>query len=393
MKIFYRFPRPDISEAAIKEVVDCLKSGWITTGPRAKKFEEMLKQYIQAPYVLTLTSGTAALQLCLMGFSLSAGDEVIVPAMTFAASLNTVVQAGAKPVIVDIDPVTYNIDINLIEKAITSKTRAIMPVHFAGYAAELYPIYALAEKYNLRVLEDAAQAIGTKYKNKLIGSFGDTQIFSFHPNKNITTGEGGCVATRDNALSIYISAMRFHGIDRQAFDRFSKEGSQHYDIIGPGYKYNMLDIQAALGIHQLPELETFNAKRKKLAQRYYDILKDWEEWILPPDPSAEKSQGHSWHLYAPLLNTEKNQHIGKGITRDDFIYKMKHEYNIGIGLHYNPPPHLFSFYQKNYGYKLGDFPQAESIAMRIMSLPLFPLMTESEQDRVISAMKKIFGRK
>jgi len=385
MSTFLPFAKPSISDAAIAEVVECLKSGWITTGPRTKKFEEMLKEYLQAPYVLAVNSATAGLHLALLALNLKPGDEVIVPAMTFVATFNTVVQAGGKPVAVDVNLNTYNIDPEKIEAAITPKTRAIMPVHLTGLAADLTAIYAIAEKHHLRVIEDAAQAIGTKYKGKMIGSFGDIQVFSFHPNKNLTTGEGGCVATRDEALTKQISAWRFHGIDREAFNRFSKEGSQHYDVIHPGFKYNMLDMQAALGIHQLPTLDQFNTKRKALVSRYFELLKDFEEWRLPPHPA--QTDGHSWHLFAPLLNTEK-----AGMSRDKFIDMMKHDYNIGIGLHYDPPAHLYSYYTKNYGYKKGDFPNAEYIGAHIMSLPLFPDMTHEEQDRVVDAMRKIFKK-
>lgn len=386
---FLPFSKPTLSDAAIAEVVDCLKSGWITTGPRAQKFEEILKAYLQAPHALALSTATAGLHLSLLGLNFKPGDEVIVPALTFVASLNTIVQAGARPVVVDIDPKTYNIDPQLLESAITPRTRAIMPVHFAGLSVELDAVYALAEKYQLRVIEDAAQAIGTCYKKQKIGSFGDTQIFSFHPNKNMTTGEGGCVTTRDEDLAKFVSAMRFHGIDRNAFNRFSKNGSQHYNVIGAGFKYNMMDMQAALGIHQIPELEGFNQKRKYLAQRYHRLLSEFEEWILPIDPDHPDAQGHAWHLYAPLLNTDLTEK--RGITRDSFMEKMKLEHHIGIGLHYDPP-YLYDFYQKKYGYKPGDFKHAEFVCSRIMSLPLFPLMTESDQDRVIQAMKNIFGR-
>ena len=382
---FLPFSRPTISDAAIQEVVECIKSGWITTGPRTQKLEEMLGKYLSCPHVLALTSGTAALHLCLLGLDLKPGDEIIAPAMTFISTFNTIEIAGGKPVLIDVDLNTYNIDVSKIEKAITKNTKAIMPVHLTGQAADLDIIYDLAKKYNLRVIEDAAQAIGTKYKNKLIGSFGDTQIFSFHPNKNMTTGEGGCVATRDEKLAKFIKVMRFHGIDRDAFNRFTKEGSQHYDVIAPGFKYNMLDMQAALGIHQLPELDKFNARRKVLAQRYYDALQNWPEWTLPPNP--KDADGHSWHLYAPLINPE----IAK-ITRDEFLDKMKLEHNIGIGLHYDAP-YLYRYYREKYGFSENQFPNAKTIGERIMSLPLYPSLTEAEQDRVIDAMKKIFGRK
>jgi len=381
---FLPFSRPTISQAAIDEVVDCIKSGWLTTGPRTKKFEEMLQAYFQAPHVLALTSATAGLHLALLALNMQPGDEVIVPAMTFVGTFNTIVLAGGKPVLVDVDLKTYNIDPVEIEKAITSKTRAIMPVHLTGLSADLDAIYAIANKHNLRVIEDAAQAIGTKYKNKLIGTFGDTQIFSFHPNKNMTTGEGGCVVTRDDAMAKTIKVMRFHGIDREAFNRFSKEGSQHYDVIAPGLKYNMLDMQAALGIHQLPELEKFNARRTVLAQRYYELFKDWPEFTIPPNPKTV--EGHSWHLYAPLINPDK-----AGIDRDGFLQQMK-ENNIGIGLHYDAP-HLYKYYREKFGYKKGDFPNAETIGEHVMSLPLFPLMTEADQDRVVKTARMIFDKK
>jgi dTDP-4-amino-4,6-dideoxygalactose transaminase len=347
-----------------------------------KQFEEMLQGYLQAPHVLAVTSGTAALHVSLLALDLKAGDEVITSPLTFVATLNTIVQAGAKPVLVDIDD-TYNLDVQRVADAITPRTRAIVPVHFTGLAADLDPLYDLAQKYQLRIIEDAAQAIGTAYKNKLIGSFGDTQIFSFHPNKNITTGEGGCVVTRDADLAKKISALRFHGIDRDAFNRFSKTGSQHYDVITPGFKYNMLDIQAALGIHQLPELELFIQRRTELAHRYNTLLNGWPEWTLPCEPKY--AQRHAWHLYAPLINPD-----AAGMDRDMFLQKMK-ELNIGIGLHYDAV-HLYAYYRDQFGYKAGDFPKAENVCTRIMSLPLFPLMTDADQDRVIACMKKVFKR-
>ena len=382
---FFPFAKPTIGDAEIAEVIACLKSGWIATGPRVKKFEEMLGDYLHAPHALALTSGTAGLHLSLAALDLKPGDEVIVQAFTFVSSLNTVVLAGAKPVLVDVDPNTYNIDPKKIEAAITPKTRAIMPVHFAGLACDLDPLYALAKKYNLRVVEDACQAIGTKYKNKLIGSFGDIQVFSFHPNKNITSAEGGCVTTRDDNVAKSISVMRFHGIDRNAFDRFSKDGSQHYDVIAPGFKYNMLDIQAAIGIHQLPQLEKFNQRRTELATRYNELFKGWPELTLPLPVPVNYEHTHSWHMYTPLINPEK-----AGMDRDTFMQHMK-ELNVGIGLHYDAP-HLYSYYQKTFGYRAGDFPHTENIAKHIVSLPLYPLMTDKDQDHVVDTMRKVFNR-
>jgi dTDP-4-amino-4,6-dideoxygalactose transaminase len=379
---FLPFSRPTITKEAIDDVVACLKSGWIATGPRVKQFEEMLQNYFDAPHVLAVTSGTAGLHLALLGLDLKPGDEVITSSLTFVADLNTIVLAGAKPVLVDIDN-SYNMDVNQVADAITPRTRAIIPVHFTGLSVDLDPIYELANKHNLRVIEDACQAIGSSYKNKLIGSFGDTQIFSFHPNKNITTGEGGCIVTRDPALAKKMSVLRFHGIDRDAFNRFTKQGSQHYDVIAPGLKYNMLDLQGVLGIHQLPELDNYIKRRTELADRYNDLLKNWPEWTLPHTPHYLHK--HSWHLYTPLINPEV-----AGIDRDTFLQVMK-DHNIGVGLHYDCV-HLYSYYRENFGFKPGDFPKAENTCPRIMSLPLFPLMTDADQDRVITAMKKIFKR-
>jgi len=378
---FLPFAKPSIDQKTIDEVVDCLNSGWLATGPRVKQFTTNLKDYLHANYVLPLTSGTAALHLSLAALNLQQGDEVITCPMTFVATANTIVIAGAKPVFVDAQMDSYNIDVSKIEKAITKKTKAIIPIHYAGLPVDLDAIYDLAKKHRLRVIEDAAHAIGTEYQGKKIGSFGDTQIFSFHPNKNMTTGEGGCVTTNDDKMARFISIMRFHGIDRDAFNRFSKEGSQHYDVIAPGFKYNMMDLQAAIGIHQLQHLDTFIEKRTKLAHRYLDLLADWPEFTLPKITAL--GDKHAWHLFVPLINPEKSQ-----MSRDEFIARMK-EHDVGIGFHYDAV-HSFSYYQKTLGYKKGDFPNTESIASRIVSLPLFYDMTIDEQDRVIDAMKKVF---
>lgn len=381
---FLPFSRPSISQQAIDEVVDCLKSGWITTGPRVKQFEQDLSIYLKAPHVLSLSSATAGLHLAMLALNLQPGDEVITTPLTFVATLNTIALTGAKPVLVDVDPYTYNIDVKLIEQAITKRTKAIIPVHFTGLAVDLDPIYKLAAHHNLRVIEDAAQAIGAYYKGKILGSFGDIQIFSFHPNKNMTTGEGGCITLRDEQLAKTLSVLRFHGIDRQAWDRYGKKGDQNYDVIQPGFKYNMMDIQAALGLHQLAELDKFIARRTELANRYLQAFKDWPELSLPGIPNYDHK--HSWHLFAPLINSE-----AAGIDRNTFMSMMK-ENNIGTGLHYNAA-HLYDFYQQQYGYKMGDFVQAERISASIVSLPLFPNMTDNEQDRVINTMAKIFKRK
>ncbi|MGA7800733.1 MAG: DegT/DnrJ/EryC1/StrS aminotransferase family protein [Gammaproteobacteria bacterium] len=380
---FLPFSRPSISRAAIEEVVACLESGWITTGPRVKRFEQALGAYLGAPHVLALSSATAGLHLALAALDLQQGDEVITTPLTFAATLNTIVLAGATPVLVDVDPRTFNMDVSRLAGAITERTRAVIPVHFAGLPVDLDPLYALAQEHGLRVIEDAAHAIGTEYKGRRIGSFGDTQVFSFHPNKNMTTGEGGCVATRDAELADKVALLRFHGMDREAWNRFGKAGSQHYEIVMPGYKYNMMDIQAALGLHQLPELDGFIRRRTELAQRYNGILKDWPEFTLPAVP--EYPCHHAWHLYTPLVNPET-----AGMDRDQFMEAMKTR-NIGTGLHYRVV-HLYPYYREHFGFGTGDFPAAEHIGERIVSLPLFPGMTDSDQDRVLAAMAEIFAK-
>ena len=381
---FLPFARPSISQEEIDEVVDCLRSGWITTGPRVQQFTNDLQAYLGAKHVLPLTSGTAGLHLALAGLHLKPGDEVITTPLTFAATANTIVIAGGKPVFVDVELDTYNIDVNKIKAAITPKTKAIVPVHYAGLPVDMDAIYSIAKTHNLRVIEDGAHAIGAQYKGKRIGSFGDTQVFSFHPNKNMTTGEGGCVATSDDELAKYISIQRFHGIDREAWNRFSKSGEQHYDVVDTGFKYNMLDIQAALGVCQLKRLDSFIERRTALANRYLDIFANWKELKLPRLPSY--SIKHALHLFAPLINIEKT-----GFDRDEFIEKMK-ALDIGIGFHYDAV-HLFSFYRDTFGYQQGDFPNAEYIAERIVSLPMFPDMAYDDQDRVVSAMENIFNGK
>lgn len=379
---FLPFSRPSINRAAIDEVVACLESGWITTGPRVAQFTEKLREYFSAPFVLPLSSATAGLHLALLALDLQPGDEVITTPLTFVATLNTIILAGGKPVLVDIDPHTLNMDLNQVADAVTEKTKAIIPVHFAGLPVNMDVLYQLAQAHHLRVLEDAAHAIGTVYKEKRIGSFGDTQIFSFHPNKNITTGEGGCVVTTDAELAKKVGLLRFHGIDREAWNRYGKSGNQDYEIVLPGLKYNMMDIQAALGLHQLQELESFIARRTELAERYQEALADWPQWQLPGTPPY--AYRHAWHIYTPLIN-EQAAHM----SRDEFMQKMK-EKNIGTGLHYRAA-HLYPYYREEFGFKPGDFPYAESAGARIVSLPLFPAMTDAQHDRVLDVMYSIFN--
>ncbi len=379
---FLPFARPAISEAAIEEVVATLRSGWITTGPRVQKFEDMLTEYHGGRRALALTSATAGLHLALLALELEEGDEVITTPLTFAATLNTIVLAGGTPVLVDIVPQTLNMDIAQLEAAITPRTRAIMPVHYAGLPVDLDPLYAIAKKHSLRVIEDCAHAIGAEYNGKKLGSFGDIQVMSFHPNKNMTTGEGGAVITDDADIINKIERLRFHGIDRNAFNRFAKGGSQQYDIAYPGFKYNMMDIQAALGIHQLPELDGFIKRRAELVQNYLAAFAGWKEFILPQAPLY--SHRPAWHLFTPRLTPDCP------FDRDGFINAMKAE-NIGIGLHYQST-HTFSWYANEYGWQPTDFMNSLAAGNHIVSLPLFPTMTEAEQNRVIKTLEKLFKK-
>jgi dTDP-4-amino-4,6-dideoxygalactose transaminase len=392
---FLPFAKPSISQEAIEEVVACLGSGWITTGPRVQAFEKSLKHYFQDGlevegtsragrdnleqgeiFVQSCSSATAGLFLALKALDLQPGDEVITTPLTFVATLNVIVQAGCVPVLVDIDPMTYNMDLAQVEKAITSKTRVLMPVHFAGLALDMEVLYGLGEKYGLRILEDAAHAMGSRTKDaRLIGSFGDIQVFSFHPNKNMTTGEGGCIVSRDSGLARAIEVARFHGIDRCSWDRFSKSGSQQYDVIEPGYKFNMMDLQAALGMHQLAALPGFIEARRHKAQWYYEHLKQLNFLVMPP-----AGAGHSYHLFAPLVRQEI-------IGRDRLMEELKGR-NIGSGLHY-ASCHLFDYYRKKFGWKEGDFPWAEDVSSRILSLPLFPDLSEEDLKDVLEALKDI----
>jgi len=379
---FIPFSRPTITRAEIKEVADCLKSGWLATGPRSARFEEMLREYFSAPHALCCASATLGLWMALKALNLKPGDEVITTPMTFVATLNTIVLAGGRPVLVDVEPGTYNLDVKKVATAITPKTRALLPVHFAGCPCDLDAIYALAKKHRLRVIEDCAHAIGAVYQGRRLGSFGDIQVFSFHPNKNLTTGEGGCVVTRDEKIAKRIEILRFHGIDRAGWTRHSRTaGLGHYDVVEPGLKSNFMDLQAALGLHQLPALEGFNKKRRALAGHYFKKLRGVRGLTLPAPPAFAHT--HAWHLFAPVV--ERNA----AVDRDTLMAGLKQR-QIGAGLHYTAC-HLHSYYQKTFGWKRGDFPEAERISDGILSLPLFPLLTARNQDRVVRAVREILG--
>ena len=380
---FIPLSRPTISEETISEVVNVLRSGWLATGPLTQKFEQKLKEYFGGRRtVCTMTSNTMGLQAALMAIGVKAGDEVIVPPLTFAATANTVASLGAKPVFVDVDKDTFNIDPNKIEQACTPKTKAIMPVHYAGVPVDLDAIYEIAKRKNLRVIEDAAHAMGTSYKGKRIGSFGDIQVFSFHPIKNMTTGEGGCVVLPEENVDELklLNLQKFHGIDRSIWDRFSKSASCYYDVVFPGCKSNMSDIQSAIGLHQLDELEAMNERRRQLIECYIDAFKDKDYITYQKDP--EYDFVHSGHLF-PIC-VEPNY-------KDDLMAFLK-ENLIGTTPYYTPL-HYFTYYQKEFGYKKGDFPNAEYIGDRVICIPLYSGLSDDEQDYIVQKIDEFFKNK
>ena len=368
---FLPFAKPTIDEETIAGVAEVLRSGWITSGPKVQEFEQALSDYLGGRIVRTFTSATGALEVALQACGIGPGHEVIVPAMTFAASANVVMRVGAKPVFVDVELTTRNLDPGQLEAAITPQTRAIMPVHFAGLAVDMDRIYDIAERHHLRVIEDAAHAIGTRWNGKRIGSFGDLVSFSFHPNKNMTTIEGGALSLPSDAELKAVELQRFHGLLRQP------DGSA--DVLLPGGKYNLSDVAARIGLSQIKQLEGFNDKRKVLVARYFERMKTDPPCLLP----ARGDDGHTWHIFAPLLPLD---HVR--LSRGEFI-KAMHERGIGVGVHY-PALHLFTAYRK-LGYKEGDFPNAEKIGRETVTLPLFPTMELADVDRVCDAVAEVLA--
>lgn len=380
---FLPFSTPSLGDEEINEVVDSLRSGWITTGPKVKRFEDAFKAYVGAPFAVPLSSATAGLHLTLLALKIKEGDEIITTPMTFASTVSMIILAGATPVLADIEPGTLNIDVAKVAEKITPRTRAIIPVHFAGQSCDLDPLFALARQHNLTIIEDAAHAAGSEYKGRKIGSLDSISIFSFHPNKNITTGEGGMVCTPDETLAEEISLLKFHGMSREAWKRFAASGTPNYDIMLPGYKYNMMDIQAAIGLHQLPRLDGFIDRRKEIAEQYNAAFADLAELALPA--YAPYQQRHAWHLYTPLVRTELLT-----IDRDRFMAELK-ELNIGSGLHYKAIHH-HSWYRENLSVTDTELPNASYASDRILSLPLFPGMSDNDANDVITAVTDVITR-
>ena len=376
------FSRPTIEDDEIAEVVDSLRSGWITSGPKVERFEALFRERLGVGQAVAVNSATAGLHLAVATLDLKPGDEVIVPAITWAATANVVELCGGRAVFADVDAETLCIDPADVARRITPRTRALIPVHFAGQPADMDALRALASRHGLAVVEDAAHALGTVHRGVEVGATGDLAVFSFHPIKNITTGEGGMIVCNDAALADRLRILRFHGVSKNAWNRFRGGGVPHYDVLEPGWKYNMLDLQAALGLRQMAKLERFNAARRELAALYAAALVSLPE--LRPLGAVKYPAVHAWHLYVVRLELE-----AVTLDRNDFMQAL-HQEQIGTGLHF-PPLHLSSYYAEKYGYRPGSLPVAERTGARILSLPLYPLMTGADVDDVVAAAHRVIG--
>ncbi|MBI5803872.1 aminotransferase class I/II-fold pyridoxal phosphate-dependent enzyme [Candidatus Pacearchaeota archaeon] len=380
-KSFLPFALPLIEKEEEREVIDTLSSGWITTGPKTKLFEDLMRSYIGCRHAIALNSCTGALHLALVALGIGKGDEVITSPVTWPSTVNVIIHSGATPVFVDINKQTLNMDLNKLEEKISEKTKAIIPVDMAGQPCGLSRIVEIARKHNLHIIEDAAHAIGAEYKGKKIGNIDGitASCFSFYPIKNITTIEGGLVATNDDNLAEKIRILSLHGISKDAWKRYSDKGTPHWQVIMPGWKYNMTDVQASLGIHQIKKLDKFIETRDKYKRMYDEAFGSIHEIILPREIEEIK---HSRHLYIIMLALEKLR-----INRDEFIALMK-EAGIGTGVHFISM-HLQPYYREKFGFNENDFPNAKYISDRIVSLPLYPKMTENDISRVIQTVKEI----
>jgi dTDP-4-amino-4,6-dideoxygalactose transaminase len=384
MPAFLPFALPDIGEEEIAEVVHTLRSGWITTGPKTKQFEDDFARYLgDGVHAVAVNSATAGLHLALEAIGVKEGDEVITTTHTFTASAEIVRYFGADPVFVDIDPHTYCIDASAIEVAITSKTRAIIPVHYGGLACDMNRIQDIAKRHGLAVVEDAAHAFPTRYRGKMVGALeSDCAIFSFYATKTIATGEGGMLVTRDPRIAARARVMRLHGIDRDAFDRYTSDRpAWYYQVVAPGFKYNMTDLSAALGIHQLRKADAFRLRRAEIAARYNAELAGLPLRI-PPD--AANGGQHAWHLYVVQVSD------AAPVGRDELIRRM-FEAGIGCSVHYIPL-HQHPYWRDRYRLTPAQFPNSQRLYANCVSLPIYTKMSDADQDRVIASLRSILGK-
>ena len=376
---FLPFAQPEIGQEEIDEVVDTLRSGWLTGGPKVQAFEEGFRDVTGASHAVALSSCTAGMHLALLAAGIGPGDEVITTPLTFAATVNVILHAGATPVLADVREDDYNIDVDEIERKITPRTKALLPVHYGGQPCRMDELQALADRHKLRVIEDAAHAIGARYRGQPIGALTDAAVFSFYPIKAITTGQGGMLTTNDADLANQVRLLSLHGLSKNAWNRYSKGGSAEYQILAPGFNYAMTDIQAALGIHQLKRLEAFQARRTHIANQYNALFAGVPELIRPP---MRDEIVHAWHLYPIRLQLDRLT-----IDRAHFIEELR-ERGIGTSVHFIPI-HLHPYYRKALSLGPGDFPVTEAIYEGLISLPIYPRMEDASVERVAAAVREI----
>jgi dTDP-4-amino-4,6-dideoxygalactose transaminase len=381
-RAFLPYNLPDIEQSEIDEVVDTLRSGWITTGPKTKEFERRFAEYVGARHTIAVNSCTGGLHVALAAAGIGPGDQVIVPTVTFCATANVVVHQGATPVLVDVEPDTLNIAPQSLEAAITPQTRAVMPVHLYGHPCDMDRIAEIARAHRLLVIEDAAHAVGAEWHGRRVGTLSPATAFSFYATKNLTTAEGGMIATDDDEYAEQMRIWVLHGISHDAWKRYSAEGSWYYEVCVPGFKYNLTDLQSALGLHQLARLEAMTLRRAELADMYRAGLCDLAEIELP---AHRPNIRHAWHLYAIRLRLERLK-----INRAEFIEQLKSE-GIGTSVHFIPL-HRQPYYRDRFGLRCQDFPVADAAYERLISLPLYTKMTAHDIEDVIEAMRRTVQR-
>lgn len=376
---FIPFSKPIYSADEIDAAIECFDKGWLGTGPKVQEFQSKFLEFKNCKFAVAVNSCTAALHLALLSLNIGPGDEVITTPMTFCATINTIIHVGAVPVLVDIDPISKNIDISKIEAAITPKTKCILPVHFAGYPCEMKTIMSIARKYDLFVIEDCAHAVETEYNGKKAGTFGDVGCFSFYSTKNLSTGEGGMLITNNPKIAKKATELSLHGMNKDAWKRFSNNGFAHYDVIEAGFKYNMMDLQAVIGLEQLKKIDINWSKRKKLWEFYQKQLSDLDV-TLPSN--VPKNHKHGYHLYTLMFTG--NKHCK---NRDQLLSDMT-SLGVGVGVHYQSVA-SFSYYKDKFKWSVADFPVANKFGMQTISLSLTPYLTSREVDKIISSLRLI----
>jgi dTDP-4-amino-4,6-dideoxygalactose transaminase len=382
-KPFIPFHRPSIGQAEIDEVVDTLRSGWLTTGPKVKRFEAAFAEYAGSRHALAVSSGTAAMHLALAALGIGPGDEVITTPMTFCSTAHVIVHLGATPVFADVCDDDLNMDPEQVERRLSPRTRALLPVHYGGQPCRMDELLEIARRRGLAVVEDAAHAVSAEYRGRRVGSMGDVTAFSFYATKNLATGEGGMTTTDDDETAAGMRRLALHGMSRDAWDRYTERGSWYYEVVTAGYKYNMTDLQAALGLHQLARQEELRAARERHAARYSAAFAPYAELIQAPVTRPEVR--HAWHLY-PLRVRPERLTIG----RDEVIERLR-ERGIGTSVHFIPV-HQHPYYREEFGFRTGDYPVTEAAAARLISLPLYPDLTEEEADRVARTVIDVVTR-